>query len=104
LGSIRELVDASGGIAARYVYDAFGVVSKIGGDESSTLLFGSMHYYDNADLALAKFPAYDAALGLWLSEDKAGWDRMGNLYSYVHNRPTTRVDRLGLQDELPSHA
>ena len=74
LGSIREVVDDSGALKARYSYDPWGRRSKIEGEEDFEVEFGytGHHFHEESKLHLTWYRAYDAGLGRWLSADPFG--------------------------------
>lgn len=97
LGSIRELLDSSRVVRARYDYSLWGERSKISGNLDSENGYTGHWYHAKSGLHLAPFRAYDAELGRWLNrdpiEENGGW----NLYAYVANEPINWRDPLGLQ-------
>ncbi|MEX2580443.1 MAG: RHS repeat-associated core domain-containing protein [Verrucomicrobiales bacterium] len=97
LGSVREVVDETGAVKARYDYDPWGRRSKLEGTEEAEFGFTG-HFYDAAsELHLTLLRAYDADLGRWLSADPLG-ERGGlNLYGYVGNDPVNGWDPFGLE-------
>jgi len=99
LGSIREVADAGGSVRARYSYDPFGRQTKLAGDVETDFGFTGWFVAAEAGLSTARFRAYDAELGRWLSRDplrKAELREGPNLYAYVRNNPVNEMDRLGL--------
>jgi RHS repeat-associated protein len=99
LGSIRELVDSSGIVRARYAYDPYGRRRKLTGDLDADFGFAGMFFSTEANLSLTHFRAYDPELGRWLSRDPLGNAELKegpNLYAYIGNEPINRVDPLGL--------
>jgi RHS repeat-associated protein len=103
LGSIRELVDATGAIRARYSYDPFGRRTRVSGDLEADFGFGRMFVASEANVSLTWHRAYDAELGRWLSRDpleKAEVSQGANLYAYVRNNVLNTIDSLGLCCEL----
>lgn len=99
LGSIRELIDASGEVRARYAYDPWGRRDLLTGDVEADLGFAGMFRVAEAGLEITRFRAYDPALGRWLSRDPlplAEEEEGPNLYAYVQNDPVNRLDPLGL--------
>ena len=76
LGSVREVVDDSGAVKARYSYDPWGRRSKIEGEENFEVEFGytGHHFHEESKLHLTWYRAYDAGLGRWLSPDPIGED------------------------------
>jgi RHS repeat-associated protein len=100
LGSVRELTDSSGNVRARYAYDPFGRRTRTAGDIDSDIGFTGLFFAREARLSLARFRAYDAELGRWLSRDplrKAEEQDGPNLYAYVVNDPVNKTDLLGLR-------
>jgi RHS repeat-associated protein len=98
LGSIRELIDGSGNLRARYAYDPYGR-TKLTGDMETDFGFAGMFWTAEANLALTQFRAYDPELGRWLSRDPLGGAELSqgpNLYAYVANEPVSRIDPEGL--------
>jgi RHS repeat-associated protein len=99
LNSIRELIDTSGTVRARYSYDPFGRSTKLSGDVESDFGFGGMFWSGETSLNLTLFRAYDANAGRWLSRDpleNAEMSQGPNLYAYVLNNPVNLTDILGL--------
>jgi RHS repeat-associated protein len=100
LGSIREVVNITGAtpsVTARYDYDSWGqrtrtITNGAGAD------FGYTGHLQNeaTGLCLAKYRAYSASLGRWLSEDPFGEAGGMNLFAYVGNDPIGMLDPLGL--------
>lgn len=93
LGSIREVVDKSGHVVAKYQYSPFGVQTKLSGSYDSDLGYAG---YINGPFLLAPFRAYDPHTGRWLSRDPIGEKGGVNLYGFVANSPLNKIDSLGL--------
>jgi RHS repeat-associated protein len=96
LGSIREMTDSSGAIAARYDYDPYGRVTKISGNKDSVFNFTGEFFHGASGLSLTLFRAYDPNLGRWLSEDPIGFGGGTNTCAYVSSNPLNFLDPLGL--------
>jgi len=81
LGSVRELVDASGNVRARYDYGPWGRREKLEGDLEAEFGFTGHHVHGPTGLHLALYRVYDAKMGRWLSADPikedGGWKRGG---------------------------
>ncbi|MDB6133281.1 MAG: hypothetical protein JWM59_1524 [Verrucomicrobiales bacterium] len=99
LGSVRELIDSTGNVRARYSYDPFGRRTRVSGDIEVDFGFAGMFWSAETGLYLTWFRAYDPHIARWLSRDPlpdAEASEGPNLYAYVGNRPTDRRDPLGL--------
>ena len=99
LGSIRELVDSSGVIRARYDYDPYGkreanqiTASPVEADFG----FTGHYYHAPSGLCLAPLRAYSPETGRWLSRDPIEENGGLNLYGYCGNDPINAFDPLGL--------
>ena len=99
LGNVRELLDSTGTVRARYDYDVYGKRTKISGDLNSD--FGFTGHYEHAPstLTLAPFRAYDAVMGRWISRDPIEESGGLNLYGYVGGNVAGAVDPLGLASD-----
>jgi RHS repeat-associated protein len=98
LGSIREMMISNGAVVARFDYDPWGrsttVINTTLPDFNYTGLY--RHGASGLDMAVHRF--YDPDLGRWLSRDpiaNAEIDQGPNLYWYVENDPTKKIDPLG---------
>lgn len=85
LGSIKEMTDNTGAIAARYEYDAYGTRTKVSGTLESDLGFTGHFFHVPSGLYLTKYRAYNPAIGRWISRDPIGEISDPNLYRYVFN-------------------
>jgi RHS repeat-associated protein len=100
LGSVRDVLDASGGLVARYDYDTYGNRTTVSAQAGYVCNRGyTGHWHHGASgLVLTWFRAYDPTTGRWLSRDPIGESGGVNLYGYVGNGPASRFDPLGLCD------
>ena len=96
LGTVRQLVDASGAVRAQYEYDPYGVRTKISGDQESDLGYGGYFHESSSGLDFALYRAYAAPRGRWLNRDPSGESGGLNLYGYANANPTTLTDPTGL--------
>ena len=100
LGSIREVVDGTGALRARYDFDAWGrrSTNQVPGASAVETDFAyTGHYWDDfAGVYLAYFRVYDPDLGRWLSRDPISEEGGINLYGYVGNGPLGAIDPFGL--------
>ena len=99
LGSIRELVDSSGSVRARYAYDPYGRRNLAGGDIEADFGFAGMFWSFEVSLSLTQYRSYDPGIGRWLSRDPlrdAELQEGPNLYAYVGNNPLNLIDPSGL--------
>jgi len=99
LGSVRLVVNvATGQVAQRLEYDAWGVVTSDSSPGFQPFGFAGGLY--DGDTRLTRFGArdYDAETGRWMSKDPigfAGGDT--NLFGYVGGRPHQSIDPFGLE-------
>jgi RHS repeat-associated protein len=99
LGSLREVVDSSGALRARYSYDLYGRPRRLSGDVEASFGFAGMFYSSETGFFHTRFRAYDPEVGRWLSRDPladAELQEGPNLYLYAANNPVNLVDPLGL--------
>jgi RHS repeat-associated protein len=98
LGSVREIVDSSGTVGARFDYDPYGRRTKVSGSFESDFGFTGHYCHAVSELYLTLFRAYDADTARWLNRDPIQEYGGINLYAYVRNQPLARVDSWGLAD------
>jgi RHS repeat-associated protein len=96
LGSVRELMDGSGNIVARYSYDPYGKVTLVSGTNLATKQYAGMYLHGTSGLNLTRYRAYDSNTGRWLSRDPIGEDGGYNLYEYCADDPMDFIDPQGL--------
>lgn len=98
VGSVRLVVDAaSGAIAQRLDYDAFGQV--LADTNPGFQPFGFAGGLYDPDTRLVRFGArdYDASVGRWTAKDPLVFaGRESNLYAYAANDPVNAFDPDGL--------
>ena len=101
------LVNTSGTVVERYVYDPYGKVTIYNGDRTSTvtwtnsekneILFGGYRYDPESALYHVRNRVYHPTLGRWLQRDPLGYvDGMG-LYEYCGGMPGAATDPQGLE-------
>ena len=114
-GNIREYVDSSGELAAKFAYAPFGNVVSIEGDLPEPMMgdpqpadrtglhgrefsFGfSTKYHDReVGLVVYQLRSYSPVLGRWLNRDPIEEDGGVNLYGFVKNNTICHVDIIGL--------
>ncbi|RCS44662.1 hypothetical protein DTL42_17215 [Bremerella cremea] len=87
------------GVANHIAYDAFGNVQSESNASLDTANFGfTARYFDEATgLQYNTHRWYNAQLGRWMSQDPIGFEAGDeNLYRYVGNGPTSKIDPNGL--------
>ena len=95
LGSVREMLDASGSLRARVDFDAWGRAAQIAGNMTPDFGFTGHYQHADAKLALAPLRAYSSGLGRWLSRDPVQETGGINLYAYVRNKALRFIDPYG---------
>jgi RHS repeat-associated protein len=101
LGSVREVLDATGTLRARYDYDAWGQRTKLSGDLDADFGFTGHLHHKETGLILTHYRAYDPRLGRWLSRDPIAENGGINLYGYVGNNPINAFDPTGEMSKPP---
>jgi RHS repeat-associated protein len=98
-GNVWTLVSAGTDTeTARYEYGPFGEPLRLTGAAAGSNPFriSTKRTEDGTGLVLYEYRACSPALGRWLSRDPIKEKGGRNLYGFVHNDPTSAVDRLGL--------
>ena len=97
-GNITALVDSSGNLLARYLYDPYGnLLSKSGSlADANTYRFSSKEIHANSGMYYYGFRFYEPNLQRWLNQDPMGVAGGINLYGFVGNNPIGFVDAYGL--------
>jgi RHS repeat-associated protein len=99
IGSVNELTDSSGNIAAEYHYDAFGNVSTTGPTPpTNPLLFQGQYLDTDTGLYYMRARYYDPQSGRFLARDPQA-QSVGvpseSAYVFASNRPTVLTDPTG---------
>jgi len=98
LGSIRELTDGTQAVRARYDYDPYGRMTKVGsGDRDSSFGYTGHFWHGPSGLDLTFYRAYDPNHGRWISRDPIEETGGVNLYDYVGNEPIDSIYTTGLK-------
>jgi RHS repeat-associated protein/uncharacterized repeat protein (TIGR01451 family) len=97
LGSVSEVLDNSGSVVDRLIYDSFGhLVSQTDAAAGSRYGFAGREFDAETGLYFNRSRFYDPTTGRFLNEDSsrfAGGD--ANLYRYVGNNPVSQSDPTG---------
>ena len=97
-GNVSDLVGTGGAVAVHYDYDAYGNPTRTSGTDSPTNYFRFSTKYTDQETGLLYYGYryYSPTLGRWLSRDPIH-ERGGlNLYAFVKNDPTDKIDPRGL--------
>jgi RHS repeat-associated protein len=108
-GNVSALVDTSGNVQERYVYDPFGAVTILEANwsvrSSSSFAWIYLHQAGRLDTATGLYNFrnrdYSPTLGRWMQVDPLGLAPDTNAYRYVGNGPTGATDPSGLADDKP---
>jgi RHS repeat-associated protein len=96
LGSTTELTDSTGAMQTQYTFDPFGNTSSTGTASTNSLAYTGREL-DATGLYFYRARYYNPQLQRFMSEDPLGFGGGDtNLYGYVSDSPTNRVDPLGL--------
>jgi len=96
LGSVRDVVDASGKVLNHIEYNAFGKITKQTGKSTSVFGYTGKMFDDATGLQWNINRWYDSNVGRWVSEDPIGFEADDtNLYRYVDNVPVLYSDAFG---------
>jgi RHS repeat-associated protein len=83
LGSIREMVDASGNVVSEYAYTPYGQVVKLLEAVPADFQFNGYYFNSRNGLNLTLNRAYSPSLGRFISRDPIGEAGGTNIYAYV---------------------
>ena len=102
LGSVRQIVDASGTVLDDIGYDSFGgILSETNPVEGDRFKFTGREYCQELGLYYYRARWYDPAVGRFISQDPIGFQAGDpNLYRYVGNAPGDGTDPNGLAPKL----
>jgi RHS repeat-associated protein len=104
--NVTALVDTTGNVQERYVYDPFGSVSILAANWTTrgSSNYGWVYFHQGGrfDFATGLYAFrnrdYSSTLGRWVENDPIGFAGGDpNLYRYVGNDPTSSTDSYGLQ-------
>jgi RHS repeat-associated protein len=88
-------------LRARYDYGFWGKRTRLSGDVETAVGYTGHHHHAKSGLVLTWYRAYDPDTGRWLSRDPIAEDGGLNLYGYVGNDPTARIDPDGRWWQVP---
>ena len=102
LGSVRQIVDASGTVLDDIGYDSFGgILSESNPAEGDRFKFTGREYCEELGIYYYRARWYDPAAGRFISQDPIGFSAGDpNLYRYVGNAPGDGTDPEGLASEF----
>jgi RHS repeat-associated protein len=95
LGSVMQLISATGTIAAQYTYDPYGNKTTVSGTLVSDIGYAGYFYHAVSGLNFTRHRAYDSTHARWLNRDPIGEVGGINLYAYARNNPTSLKDPRG---------
>jgi len=98
-GNVSALIKAGDGtLAAQYEYGPFGELIRATGPLAfvNPFLFSTKFYDLETGLYYYGYRYYSPSTGMWLGRDPHRERGGHNLYGFVHNAPTARIDKLGL--------
>lgn len=101
LGNVVAYFDSIGTGVAAFAYDVFGNLRSASEDSESSFRYrfstkpvsGALYYFG--------YRFYNPAAGRWQNRDPEGENNSLNLFQFVDNGPTVKVDYLGLMTIAP---
>src|SRR5262249_46173428 len=98
LGSVRDLVNASGQVKDHLDYDGFGNVTEVSPSYGDRIKFTARWYDPDTGLQYNRARWYQPSTGKWLTPDSTGFaSGDSNLYRYASNSAVNSTDPYGLQ-------
>ena len=104
--NVTALIDDSGVVVERYMYDPYGVVTVLDADWAddddslsdwdNEILFAGYRHDPETDLYHVRNRYHHSGLGRWMTRDPAGYVDGMNLYEYIMSTPTMGTDPFGL--------
>jgi len=104
LGSVTELVSATGAITSQFAYDPYGNKTIVSGTVKSDIGYAGYFSHAASGLDFTIYRAYDPTHARWLNRDPIAEAGGVNLYAYVGGDPQSLIDPLGLCPAAPTTA
>jgi len=111
--NVTSLVNTSGAVRERYVYDSYGKVTIYNSDWSSTVAWGDSlkneilycgyRWDPETGLYQVRYRYHHPTLGRWMQRDPLGYVDDLHLYVYVGGNPALFVDPSGLVTVLQGY-
>jgi RHS repeat-associated protein len=98
-GHVAGLFNASGTVANRYRYSAWGLPETTSEGISNSLRYMSREVDSQTGVYYVRNRWYDATVARFISEDPIGLAGGINLYTYAGNSPATLLDPFGLSPD-----
>lgn len=94
------MVNPSSNRVAQYHYDPYGNLLASSGPlaDANLYRFSSKEYHANSGLVYYLYRYYDSNLQRWVNRDPIEEVEGINLFGFVSNDPTDRVDPFGFKD------
>ncbi len=96
-GTVRDIIDSSGGVLNHLIYDSFGrVTNETNSNVDFRYGYTGREWDKETGLNYYRARYYDASTGRFLSQDSIGFGAGDiNLYRYVFNSPINFIDPSG---------
>jgi RHS repeat-associated protein len=101
LGTVRTVLNGSGGVMSELSYNEFGAVQQeIGSSYTGRYTYAGRERDTETLLQYERARLYNPFTGRWMSQDPMGFDAGdSNLYRYVNNSAPNLIDPSGLQGD-----
>ncbi len=99
-GNVAQISSPKSKECFTYSYSAFGIPKNLDKSNANRFLYSTKIYDEELGSYFYGFRYYSPTNGRWSAKDPIGEKGGFNLYAFVSNQPTNRIDILGLVDAV----